>query len=301
MLLVLAFLCLAGALAVVGQLLTAPKRDRQSSLRRARAYALPGAAERVDPLLQRLSDRYGERLARFAIRFDPRANEERIGMRLVASGLARTFSPTELLAAEVVLGAVGVILGGLVGALAGSSLEAVALALAFGAVGYLSLDVLITLRTRVRREQMRRELPDALDILAVSVEAGLGFDGALAKLSEHKDGPLVEQFELVLSELGIGESRAASLRRMSDRVDIPELTAVVSSLIQSEQLGTPLGRVLRTQASESRQRRRIAAEERAAKAPVKMVLPTGIFIFPSVFIVIIAPAMITIFSAFSAS
>jgi tight adherence protein C len=148
---------------------------------------------------------------------------------------------------------------------------------------------------------MRRELPDALDILAVSVEAGLGFDGALAKLSEHKDGPLVEQFELVLSELGIGESRAASLRRMSDRVEIAELTSVVSSLIQSEQLGTPLGRVLRTQASESRQRRRIAAEERAAKAPVKMVVPTGLFIFPSVFIVIIAPAMITIFHAFSPS
>ena len=83
MLLVLAFLCLAGALALVGQLLTAPKRDRQSSLRRARAYAYPGEAARVDPLFQRLSDRYGERLARLAIRFDPRANEERIGMRLV--------------------------------------------------------------------------------------------------------------------------------------------------------------------------------------------------------------------------
>ena len=111
----------------------------------------------------------------------------------------------------------------------------------------------------------------------------------------------MEQFELVLSELGIGESRAGSLRRMSDRVNIPELTSVVGSLIQSEQLGTPLGRVLRTQASESRYRRQVAAEERAAKAPVKMVLPTGLFIFPSVFIVIIAPAMITIFHAFSAS
>jgi tight adherence protein C len=146
---------------------------------------------------------------------------------------------------------------------------------------------------------MRRELPDALDVLAVSVEAGLGFDGALAKLSEHKSGPLVEQFELVLSELSIGENRATSLRRMAERVDIPEPSSVVSSLVQSEQLGTPLGRVLRTQASESRQRRRIAAEERAAKAPVKMVLPTGLFIFPSVFIVIIGPALIAIFSAFS--
>jgi tight adherence protein C len=84
---------------------------------------------------------------------------------------------------------------------------------------------------------------------------------------------------------------------MADRLDIPELTAVVTSLIQSEQLGSPLGKILRTQATESRSRRRIAAEERAMKAPVKMVLPIGLFIFPSVFIVIIAPAMITIFAA----
>jgi tight adherence protein C len=298
MLLVLAFLCLAGALALVGQLLTAPRRERQESLRRARAYTELDGDPPADPLLGRLSARHGERLAQLAIRFDPRASEEKIGMRLVASGLARTFSPIEFLAAEVVLGAVGVVLGGLIGVLNGSSAEAVVLAVALGAAGYLSLDAFVTLRTRARRDEMRRELPDALDVLAVSVEAGLGFDGALAKLSEHKEGPLVEQFELVLNELGIGEARATSLRRMADRVDIPELSSVVSSLVQSEQLGTPLGRVLRTQASESRQRRRIAAEERAAKAPVKMVLPTGIFIFPSVFIVIIGPALITIFDAF---
>jgi len=153
-------------------------------------------------------------------------------------------------------------------------------------------------RIRVRREEMRRDLPDSLDVLAVSVEAGLGFDGALAKLSEHKKGPMVEQFELVLNELGIGESRSSALRRMADRVDIPELTSVVSALIQSEQLGTPLGRILRTQAVESRTRRRIAAEEQAMKAPVKMIVPTGLFIFPAMFIVIIAPALISIFHAF---
>lgn len=299
MLLVLAFICLAACLALVGQALTAPRRDRQSSLRRARAYSLPDGHDRVDPLYQRLSARYGDRLARIAVRFDPRAGEEKIGMRLVASGLARTFSPTEFVAAEVVLGGAGVVLGGLLGVLAGSSTKAVVLALAFGALGYFALDGLVTVRTRSRREVMRRELPDALDILAVSVEAGLGFDGALAKLGEHKDGPLAEQFALVLSELAMGDGRAQSLRRMSDRVDIPELTSVTNSLIQSEQLGTPLGQVLRTQASESRQRRRLAAEEQATKAPVKMVLPTGIFIFPAIFIALIAPAVITIGQAFS--
>jgi tight adherence protein C len=298
MLLILAFLCLAGALALVGQHLTAPQRERQASMRRAREYAYADDQPAATPLFQRLSDRYGERLARIAVRLDPRATDERIGMRLIASGLARTFTPTSLLATQVVLASAGVVLGGLVGVLAGSSVESVGLALAFGAVAYLGVDAYVTLRIRARREEMRRELPEALDILAVSVEAGLGFEGALAKLTEHKEGPLTEQFGLVLSELGIGESRSHSLRRMADRVDIPELTAVVGSLIQSEQLGTPLGRVLKTQASESRHRRRLAAEERAAKAPVKMVLPTGVFIFPAIMIVIIAPAMITIFRSF---
>jgi tight adherence protein C len=300
MVLILAFVCLAGALALVGQMVTAPRRERQSSLRRARAYAESSDGPVVDPILARLSEKYGDRLAKFAIRLDPRANEEKIGLRLVSAGLARTFSPVEFLAAQVVLAGVGVVVGALIGVLAGSTGESVALGAVFGVLGYFALDAVLTVRTRTRREQMRRELPDALDILAVSVEAGLGFDGALAKLGEHKEGPLSEQFELVLNELGIGESRSHALRRMADRVDIPELTSVTTSLIQSEQLGTPLGNVLRTQATESRQRRRVAAEERASKAPVKMVFPTGVFIFPAIFIVLVAPAMITIFKAFSA-
>jgi tight adherence protein C len=298
MLLILAFVCLAGAIALVGQLVATPKRERQASLRRARAYT-ESDGRVADPLFEKLSARYGTRLAKIAVRFDPRATDERVGLKLVASGLARTFSPTEFLAAKVVLAGAGVILGGFVGTVAGSPTKAVLLAIVFGLFGFFVLDLVVTSRMRSRREEMRRDLPDALDVLAVSVEAGLGFDGALAKLGEHKSGPLVEQFELVLNELGIGESRSHALRRMSDRVDIPELTSVVSALIQSEQLGTPLGRILRTQASESRQRRRIAAEERAMKAPVKMIVPTGIFIFPAMFIVIIAPAMLQIFNAFS--
>ena len=298
MLLILAFVCLAGAIAIVGQLVATPKRERQASLRRARAYTESDGRVRVEPLFEKLAARYGKGLARIAVRLDPRMTDERVGLKLVASGLARTFSPTEFLAAKVVLASGGVVLGGLIGVLVGSAAKAALLGAAFGVVGFLVLDSVVTLRVRSRREEMRRELPDALDVLAVSVEAGLGFDGALAKLGEHKRGPLVEQFELVLNELGIGESRSFALRRMSDRVDIPELTSVVSALIQSEQLGTPLGRILRTQATEARHRRRIAAEERAMKAPVKMIIPTGVFIFPAMFIVIIAPAMIQIFHAF---
>jgi tight adherence protein C len=109
------------------------------------------------------------------------------------------------------------------------------------------------------------------------------------------EGPLVEEFLLVLAELRIGESRSNALRKMADRVEIAELTSVVTSLIQAEQLGSPLGDMLRVQAEESRQRRQVAAEEQAMKAPVKMLVPTAILIFPALFVVVLGPAFINVF------
>lgn len=297
MLLLLAFVCLAGALVIVGQLVTKPVRDRQASLRRAGAYAdtEPSSGE---PLLERLNERYSGPLARFARRLDPRATEERIGFRLVSAGLAKSISPVGFLATKVVLGAVGIALGTVLGALAGSPLKALLVGVAGGALGFLGPDVVVTSRTRKRRDLMRRELPDSLDVLAVSVEAGLGFDAALARLGAYLEGPLVDEFLLVLAELRIGESRANALRKMAERVDLPELTAVVSSLIQAEQLGSPLGKMLRIQAQESRGRRQVAVEEQAMKAPVKMIVPTALFIFPAMFVVILGPAVLMINGAF---
>jgi tight adherence protein C len=297
MLLLLAFVCLAGALVIVGQLVTKPARDRQASLRRAGAYT---DSETIsdEPLLERLNDRYAGRLAHFAGRLDPRATETRIGFKLVSAGLARSISPVGFLALKVVLGAIGIALGTLLGASTGSPLKALLVGAAVGALGFFGPDVVVTSRTRKRRDLMRRELPDSLDVLAVSVEGGLGFDAALARLGEHLEGPLVEEFLLVLAELRVGESRAKALRKMAERADIPELTAVVNSLIQAEQLGSPLGRMLRIQAEESRNRRQVAAEERAMKAPVKMLVPTAIFIFPAMFVVILGPALLKLNEAF---
>jgi tight adherence protein C len=296
--LLLAFFCFAGALVIVGQLLTRPSRERQASLRRVQGYSDPHTPPNSDPLLERLNTRYAGRLAHFAGRLDPRATEDKIGFKLVSAGLARTVSPVGYLAAKVVLGAIGVVLGGLLGALTGSPIQTLLVAVVGGLLGFLGPDVLVTMRTRKRRDLMRRELPDSLDVLAVSVEAGLGFDAAMSKLGEYLEGPLVEEFLLVLAELRIGESRSNALRKMADRVDIPELTAVVNSLIQAEQLGSPLGQMLRVQAQESRNRRQVAAEEQAMKAPVKMLLPTAVFIFPAMFVVILAPAMLKISEAF---
>jgi tight adherence protein C len=298
MLLILAFVCLAGALAFVGQVVTSPQRARQAALRRTKAYMPLEEEPTKDEHFERLSRRYGPSLARVALRIDPRATEERVGLKLVAAGLARSVSPTGYLALKVIAGAVGAMGGALLSSRADSPLRALVVVLALAAAGFVLPDMYVNTRARSRRALMQRQLPDALDILAVSVEAGLGFDAAITKLGQHMQGPLVEQFMLVLGELRIGESRSNALRKMAERNDLAELTSVVTSLIQAEQLGSPLGDMLRVQASEARNRRQVAAEERAMKAPIKMILPTGLCIFPAMFIVIIAPAVLEITRAF---
>ena len=159
-------------------------------------------------------------------------------------------------------------------------------------------DVVVTFRTRTRKEILRAELPDALDLLAVSVEAGLGFDGAISKLTEHMDGPLADEFALALGEMRIGESRQNALTKMMQRVSTPELSAFVRAIIQADQLGISLGRILKVQAADTRQRRQLAAEERAMKAPIKMLFPTVIFVFPAMFIVILGPAFMNLSELF---
>jgi len=154
------------------------------------------------------------------------------------------------------------------------------------------------LKTRARREAIRSELPDALDLLAVSVEAGLGFDAAVAKLVDHMEGPLIDEFALTISEIRVGETRTTALRKMSERVDATELSNFVRAVVQAEQLGISLGRILRVQATDTRLRRQAAAEEKAMKAPIKMLFPTVFFIFPALFIVVLGPAFLNILSVF---
>jgi tight adherence protein C len=149
-------------------------------------------------------------------------------------------------------------------------------------------------KTKSRREKIKIDLPDALDLLAVSVEAGLGFDGAVVKVTENMEGALVEELSLALSEMRIGESRADALKKLSERVDSPEMSAFVRSIIQADQFGISLGRILRVQATDTRLRRQAAAEERAMKAPIKMLFPTVMFIFPAMFLVTLGPAFLNI-------
>ena len=156
----------------------------------------------------------------------------------------------------------------------------------------------VSTRVKRRREAIRSHLPDALDLLAVSVEAGLGFDGAVDKLTEHMEGPLADEFSLTLGEMRIGESRHDALKKLAERAATPEVASFTRAIIQADQLGISLGRILRVQAADSRLKRQAIAEERAAKAPIKMLFPTVIFIFPAMFLVILGPAFIQLAKLF---
>jgi tight adherence protein C len=158
--------------------------------------------------------------------------------------------------------------------------------------------LVISMKGRRRREDIRAQLPDALDLLAVSVEAGLGFDGAVDKLTEHMDGALAEEFALTLGEMRIGETRQDALKKMAERAATPEVASFTRAIIQADQLGISLGRLLRVQASDSRDKRQAAAEEKAMKSPIKMLFPTVLFIFPAMFIVILGPAFLNLMEVF---
>ena len=282
------------ALFLAGEVATAPQRRRELSLKRAAAY---GARRRkTENELPRFKERVlvpaVDRLASFALRLNPKASLEVIGARLVAAGLSARITTAQFLALKTGLAAGGLLLAFV--AVAGAGPVAVLLVPVFAGAGFYLPEMFLTQRIKIRREQIRSELPDALDLLAVSVEAGLGLDGAIAKLTEHLDGALIDEFALTLGEMRIGEKRADALKKLAERVPSPELAAFVRSVLQADQLGISLGRILRVQAADSRLRRQAAAEEKAMKAPIKMLFPTALFIFPAMFVVILGPAMLTL-------
>jgi len=164
-------------------------------------------------------------------------------------------------------------------------------------VGFLAPDFYLGNRASRRGQQILETLPDALDLLTISVEAGLGFDAALVKVTEKLKGPLSEEFKRAGSEQRVGKSRQEALRGITERVEQKELGNFISAIIQADQLGVSMSKVLRIQSEQMRGERRQRAEEKAAKAPILIMLPTIGCIFPSLFIVILGPAALTAMSS----
>jgi tight adherence protein C len=300
MLLIFAFLFIGGAIFVLGEAATYPSRLKAKSIKRAADYGrirIPRNERELVRFRERVMAPAVARLASIPLKLGPKTNLEALSAKIVAAGLSSRLSASGFLAIKggTTVG------GGLLGLALAAATAPAAIVLfvpTLAAAGFIAPGWVLTIKQRSRRETIRSELPDALDLLAVSVEAGLGFDGAVTKLTEHMDGALVEEFGLMLSEIRVGEARTPALRKMADRVDAPELSTFVRAVIQADQLGISLGRILRVQATDTRMRRQAAAEEKAMKAPIKMLFPTVLFIFPSMFIVVLGPAMLNILRIF---
>jgi tight adherence protein C len=301
MLLALSVVLLAAAAYLAGEVVTQPGRERQRAVKRAATY---GRVRVASSGLDRL--RFGERVlipatasfARLALRMNPRVTLDSIGARLLAAGMGRTITPTAFLAMKGAGAVAGGVVGLALGALLGGASIGLVFALCCAGAGFIAPGFVVSMRARKRREEVRSQLPDALDLLAVSVEAGLGFDGAVGKLTEHMDGALAEEFALTLGEMRIGESRHDALKKLAERSSAPEIASFTRAIIQADQLGISLGRLLRVQAAEARLKRQAAAEEKAMKSPIKMLFPTVLFIFPAMFIVILGPAFLNLMKVF---
>ena len=168
-------------------------------------------------------------------------------------------------------------------------------------LGFMAPDLYLSSKASGRGNGVLEQLPDALDLLTISVEAGLGFDAAIVKVTEKMKGPLSDEFKRAAGEQRIGKSRQESLRGISQRVEVKELQNFISAIIQADQLGVSMSKVLRIQSEQLRQDRRQRAEEKAARAPILIMLPTVGCIFPSLFIVILAPAALSAMSSCAAT
>ncbi|MBP2636733.1 MAG: Type secretion system domain protein [Firmicutes bacterium] len=255
--------------------------------------------ELAKPFRQRILAPLKGDMATVLSKITPKAVRATLEQKLIMAGGFGKLTSNEFilvmsflaLALPVITGTIGVLSG-----IAGSKVIG-AMALGF-LVSQLLPFMLLNKKIAARKRSIQKDLPDVLDLLTVSVEAGLGFDGALAKLSEKMKGALVDEFSRVLQEMRMGVARRQAVVSMGVRCDVPDLSLFTASLVQADQLGVSIGNVLRVQSAAMRQKRRQRAEEQAMKAPIKMLLPLVLFIFPSLFVVLLGPAVIQMFNSF---
>jgi tight adherence protein C len=246
------------------------------------------------PLFERTLRPLVQRIARVASRGDQGGLIARQDLKLERAGYPGGLRGADWIGVKLLF--TFLIGGGLAVLLLGTGQVQLALLGGVGgaALGYMLPEFWLGSRGRKRSFEMVLQLPDALDLLTISVEAGLGFDAALAKVVEKMEGPLVMEFRQALAEIRMGRSRKDALRDVVARADAQPISNFIGAIVQAEQLGVPIAKVLQIQSQQLRVERRQRAEEAAAKAPVKMLFPMVGCIFPTIFIVILGPAVVTV-------
>jgi tight adherence protein C len=249
--------------------------------------------ELSQPFTQRVIYPIARSLGELATKFTPQNALQSISKKLELAGSPGRLDPTMILAMQfigMVIFAGLVILVFSVGTMKWPFGRILVVALIFGLLGFYFPQLWLSSTISRRQKGIRRAMPDALDLLTICVEAGLGFDAAMAKVSEKWETELSLAFARVIQEIQLGKLRREALRDMADRIGLGEMTSFVAAVIQSESLGVSLAKVLRIQSDQMRIKRRQLAEEEAHKAPIKMLIPMALLIFPSLMIVLLTPA-----------
>jgi tight adherence protein C len=245
------------------------------------------------PFSERIIYPIARKLGEIAIRFTPQNALQSVARKLELAGNPGKLDPTMFLALQFI---VALVFGGLlilVFSLGKSNMplsQRLLFTVGGFVMGFYFPQLWLTSKIGKRQKEVRHALPDALDLLTICVEAGLGFEAAMSKVSEKWESELSRSFSRVLQEIQLGKVRREALRDMADRLGLAEMTSFVAAVIQSEQLGVSMAKVLRIQSDQMRVKRRQHAEEEAHKAPIKMLIPMALLIFPALMVVLMTPA-----------
>lgn len=278
--------------------------DPRNTVRnRLAKIAKDSAAERNDefnqPLFRRVVRPALDSISKTVLKITPKELITRMEKRVILAGNPYNLNIKDWIniqaATVLLIPALTAVFGYYKGAALKNLLFAVFLEAGFGLV---LPNFLLGRKSKERQKKIIQSLPDVLDLLTVSVEAGLGFDSALVKVVDKMPGPLADEFDNVLQEMKIGNQKRDALRRMADRLGVQDLTTFIGSIIQADQLGVSIGKVLRIQSEQMRQKRRQRAQEKAMKAPVKMLIPMVLFIFPTIFSVLLGPVVLKMMETF---
>lgn len=271
------------------------RTELRGAMRQLGGYEIEGARgqEMLQPFSRRIVAPVSAGILGLAYRYTPQGYVERIREKLVLAGAQDRIDVDQFLVAKVLACLAPLLWIPLTfGLLAMSGATAVMFVALLTAIGLFAPDLLLNSRIKARQHVIAVQLPDMLDLLVISVEAGLGFDQAVERTAAAMAGPLAEEFRRMLQEIRIGATRADALRALDTRTQVPEVRSFILAILQADTFGVSIAGVLRSQADAMRVRRRLRAQEQAQKAPVKMLFPLVFCIFPSIFVVVLGPAMI---------
>lgn len=288
------------AMALAGAVIVSRRERRTTAVGLAELLGVGAAAEVEITLAEPVEGSFGSRVVRPMVSgvarriglLTPRGHLHAVQQKLVRAGLTGRVRAEEVVAAEV-----AAVIGGALLALAyvvtGDPAPRVTLGMfvLLPICGLFAVQSWLARAVTERRSAIQRDLPEVLDLLSLSVQAGLGFEAAMALVADRLPSPLSAELGATLRDMDVGRTRQEAFANLKRRTDVPALNGFVSAIIQADALGVPIGRVLSTQAAEMRLRRRQWAREQAAKLPVKVLFPTLVFVFPAMFVVILGPAI----------